>query len=36
MFELLIRLFKKSKKSTLNWAARVDKWIAEDFGKSTY
>lgn len=37
MFKLLIRLFKKSKReSTLHWPANVDKWLEEDFPKSSY
>lgn len=39
MFKLLKSLIKKTykqKKPTLNWAERVDKWLEEDFGTSTY
>ena len=39
MFKLLKSLIKKTykqKKSTLNWAARVDRWLEADFDKDTY
>ena len=39
MFKLLKCLLKKTykqKKSTQNWAVRVDKWLEEDYLETTY
>lgn len=36
MIQLLIKIFKKpKKKSTLHWPYNVDKWLEEDFRKSS-